>query len=120
MQVKRYEVSSISDALVKIKNDLGPDAIILSTPRGVGNWFHKMWQGAEEGGDGKAGKNEFHPITLPWHLHPERDDEWRRIEGEKQGSSKKASQEYDCNFLASGDNVIDLPIIEFPNIMIIT
>jgi len=83
------------------------------TPRGVGNWFHKMWQGAEEGGDGKAGKNEFHPITLPWHLHPERDDEWRRIEGEKQGSPKKAAQEYDCNFLASGDNVVDLAIVEY-------
>lgn len=33
MQVKRYEVASISDALVKIKNDLGPDAIILSTKK---------------------------------------------------------------------------------------
>ena len=33
MQVKRYEVSSISDALVKIKKDLGPDAIILSTKK---------------------------------------------------------------------------------------
>lgn len=31
MQVKRYEVSSINDATTKIKNDLGPDAIILST-----------------------------------------------------------------------------------------
>ena len=91
----------------------GGNAIILSTPRGVGNWFHKMWQGAEEGNDGKVGINGFHPITLPWQLHPERDDEWRRIEGGKQGNPKKASQEYDCNFLASGDNVIDLNIIEF-------
>ena len=91
----------------------GGNCIVLSTPRGIGNWFHKMWQGAEENNDGKIGKNEFHPITLPWHLHPERDDEWRRIEGEKQGSPKKAAQEYDCNFLASGDNVIDLNIIEF-------
>ena len=33
MQVKRYEVSSISDAMVKIKNDLGPDAIILSAKK---------------------------------------------------------------------------------------
>lgn len=91
----------------------GGNAIILSTPRGVGNWFHKMWQGAEENDNGKIGKNGFHPIIFPWHLHPERDDEWRRIEGEKQGSPKKAAQEYDCNFLASGDNVIDLSIIEF-------
>jgi hypothetical protein len=91
----------------------GGNCIVLSTPRGVGNWFHKMWQGAEENNDGKVGKNGFHPITLPWHLHPERDEEWRRIEGDKQGSPKKAAQEYDCNFLASGDNVIDLNILEF-------
>ena len=92
----------------------GGNAIILSTPRGVGNWFHKMWQGAEADNiNNTVGKNGFHPITLPWQLHPERDDEWRRIEGEKQGNPKKASQEYDCNFLASGDNVVDLNIIEF-------
>jgi len=92
----------------------GGNAIILSTPRGVGNWFHKMWQGAEaDNTNHTVGKNGFHPITLPWDLHPERDEEWRRVEGEKQGNPKKASQEYDCNFLASGDNFIDLNIIEF-------
>lgn len=92
----------------------GGNGIILSTPRGVGNFFHKMWQGAElDNKDGTVGKNGFHPINLPWNLHPERNDEWRRIEGEKQGNPKKASQEYDCNFLASGDNVIDLNIVEF-------
>jgi flagellar biosynthesis protein FlhF len=33
MQVKRYEVANIREALAKIKNDLGPDAIILSTKK---------------------------------------------------------------------------------------
>lgn len=33
MQVKRYEVSSISEALTRIKEDLGPDAIILSSKK---------------------------------------------------------------------------------------
>jgi flagellar biosynthesis protein FlhF len=39
MQVKRYEVSGISEALTKIKEDLGPDAIILSAKKikGPGN-----------------------------------------------------------------------------------
>lgn len=83
------------------------------TPRGIGNWFHKMWQGAEESSDGKIGKNNFHPIKLPWDLHPERNEEWRRIEGDKLGSPKKAAQEFDCDFLASGDNVIDLITVEF-------
>lgn len=91
----------------------GGNAIVLSTPRGVGNWFHQMWVGANENYDGKVGKNGFHPITLPWHLHPERNAEWRRIEGDKQGSPKKASQEYDCDFLASGETVVDLIIVQF-------
>jgi hypothetical protein len=92
----------------------GGNSIVLSTPRGVGNWFHKMWQGAEaENMNNTVGKNGFHPIILPWNLHPERDEEWRRVEGGKQGNPKNASQEYDCNFLASGDNVVDLNIIEF-------
>ncbi len=91
----------------------GGNAIILSTPRGVGNWFHKMWVDAEESNDGKTGKNGFHPIKLPWNFHPERNAEWRRIEGGKQGSAKKAAQEFDCDFLASGDNVIELSIVEF-------
>jgi hypothetical protein len=91
----------------------GGNAIILSTPRGVGNWFHKMWVGAEESNTGGVGKNSFHPIKLPWNLHPERDQDWRDREGNKQGSPKKAAQEFDCDFLASGDNVIELSIVEF-------
>lgn len=93
----------------------GGDAIILSTPRGVGNWYHKMWVGSEEGGDAtkKIGKNGFHPIKLPWNLHPERNEEWRRIEGEKQGNPKKAAQEFDCDFIATGDNVVELATINW-------
>lgn len=96
-----------------VNHNTGGNSIVLSTPRGIGNWFHKMWVGAEENNDGKVGKNGFHPIKLPWHLHPERDQTWRDIEGAKQGSPKKAAQEYDCDFLASGDNVVDLNIIEY-------
>jgi flagellar biosynthesis protein FlhF len=33
MQVKRYEAVNIQDALAKIKSDMGPDAIVLSTKR---------------------------------------------------------------------------------------
>ena len=33
MQIKRYDVRSIQEALTKIKNDLGDDAVILSTKR---------------------------------------------------------------------------------------
>ena len=43
------------------------DVLLLSTPNGVGNWFHKQWLGAEEG------TNEFNTIRLHWTDHPERD-----------------------------------------------
>lgn len=33
MQIKRYEVTNMQDAMVKIKKDLGPDAIIISTKK---------------------------------------------------------------------------------------
>ena len=91
----------------------GGRSILLSTPRGVGSFFHKMWQGAEENNNGTVGTNGFHPIKLPWNLHPDRDDTWREVEGGKQPSPKEAAREFDCDFATSGDNVIDLGIIEF-------
>jgi hypothetical protein len=85
----------------------GGDCIIMSTPRGVGSWFHKMWIGAEEK------KNGFVPIKLHWSLHPERDEKWREIEGTKMSSPKEAAREYDCDFMTSGNTVVDLPIIQW-------
>ena len=45
----------------------GGRCIALSTPNGVGNWFHKTYVEAE------SGVNDFHPVILPWDVHPERD-----------------------------------------------
>ena len=45
MQVKRYEVTSILEAMNRIKKDLGPDAIVLSTrkiKKGVRDMFEVM------------------------------------------------------------------------------
>ena len=49
----------------------GGKCIALSTPNGVGNWFHQTWVKAEEK------DNSFVPIKLPWRLHPERDESCR-------------------------------------------
>jgi hypothetical protein len=64
----------------------GGGSIILSTPNGKGNFFHKMWTGAE------LGENGFNTISLPWYVHPERDDKWRAIQ-DKQLGIKDAAQE---------------------------
>ena len=83
----------------------GGRAIILSTPNGVGNWFHKMWVEAEKK------KNDFKTLRLPWNLHPERDQRWRD-EQTKQLGIRGANQECDCDFLTSGVNVVDLIILQ--------
>ena len=78
----------------------GGKAIILSTPNGTGNFFHKTWVAAEEG------RNKFNTIRLHWSLHPERDQEWRN-EQEQLLGAKMAAQECDCDFVSSGNTVIE-------------
>ncbi len=83
----------------------GGQVIMLSTPNGVSNFFHKMWMDAE------AKRNDFKTIKLPWHLHPERDQAWRDKQTELNGP-KKSAQELDCDFQTSGNTVIDLILLE--------
>jgi hypothetical protein len=78
----------------------------LSTPNGVGNFFHKTWLEAEEG------KNNFKTIRLPWHLHPERDQFWRDKQTELSGV-KGSAQECDCDFSTSGNQVVSVDVLEF-------
>jgi len=84
----------------------GGRAIVLSTPNGVGNFFHKTWVEAEEG------KNQFKTIRLPWYLHPERDQSWRDKQTELSGV-KGAAQECDCDFSTSGNQVVSVDVLEF-------
>lgn len=78
----------------------GGSAIVLSTPNGVGNWFHRMWV------EGENGTNGFNNIKLHWTVHPERNQEWRDEQTRVLGV-KGAAQECDCDFVSSGDTVID-------------
>ena len=84
----------------------GGRAIILSTPNGVGNWFHKMWV------DAKARKNGYNTIQLHWSMHPERDQSWRDRQTEQLGV-RMAAQECDANFNSSGKTVVSLDILDW-------
>lgn len=55
----------------------GGKCVILSTPNGTGNTFHNLWTQAEEGSNSLDGLERFNPITLPWYLHPDREQKWR-------------------------------------------
>jgi len=78
----------------------GGRCIALSTPNGVGNWFHKTYI------DSEAGGNNFKPTRLPWTVHPEYTQEWF-ANMTKNMSKREIAQEYECNFNASGETVIN-------------
>jgi hypothetical protein len=78
----------------------GGRCIALSTPNGVGNWFHKTYV------DSESGQNNFKPTKLPWHLHPEYTQEW--FDNMTRNMSKRQiAQEFECNFNASGETVMN-------------
>ena len=86
----------------------GGRCIALSTPNGVGNWFHKTCAEAQDG------LNKFFMTTLPWDVHPDRDQAWFEEET-KNMSRREIAQELECNFNMSGETVFhpdDLAIIE--------
>jgi len=85
----------------------GGRCIALSTPNGVGNWFHQTCVDAE------FEKNDFHMVTLPWAVHPDRDQAWFEKET-KNMSRRQVAQELECNFNMSGETVFhpeDMEII---------
>ena len=83
----------------------GGRCIALSTPNGVGNWFHKAYIDAEDE------KNDFFPSILPWDVHPERDEEWYEKETRNM-SARQIAQELECNFNTSGETVIHGDLLE--------
>ena len=83
----------------------GGRCIALSTPNGVGNWFHKTYV------DSENNANDFHHTVLNWDTHPDRDQEW--FEKETRNMSRRdIAQELECSFLASGETVIHPDDIE--------
>jgi len=82
----------------------GGGCIALSTPNSMGNWFHKTYTTAQKQ------ENNFIPISLPWTVHPERDQAWRDEQDVDLGK-RNAAQECDCDFLSSGNTVIEPDIL---------
>ena len=84
----------------------GGRCIALSTPNGVGNWFHKTYV------DSAADNNDFFPTILPWDVHPDRDQAWFENET-KNMSRRQIAQELECNFNMSGETVFHSEDIDY-------
>jgi len=83
----------------------GGRCIALSTPNGVGNWFHKTYTESE------SRLNDFYPTKLPWAKHPDRDQEWFEKETRNM-SRREIAQELECNFNMSGETVFSSEDLE--------
>ena len=83
----------------------GGQAIVLSTPNGVGGQYYDLWMQAT------SGENVFNPIKLPWDVHPDRDEDWF-VEETKNMSTKQIAQELLCDFQASGETFLQPEDIE--------
>lgn len=113
----------------------GGGAIIISTPKGVGNFYHQQWVRA------KSGESKFNPLYIHWTQHPDYGKDttyvcksckheygaeepenmcefcgkkqvfatspWYREQCVELNDERLESQELDCSFLGSGDNVIE-------------
>ena len=74
--------------------------IITCTANGIGNTFHKIWEGAVQ----KV--NEFIPFTVNWWDVPGRDDEWKR-QTISNTSQLQFDQEFGNTFYGTGDTLIN-------------
>jgi hypothetical protein len=78
----------------------GGSGILISTPNGMGNFFHRTWEESE------AGLNTFNRIKLDYRVHPDRDAKW--VETQKKNLGERGfRQEHMAEFLGSGNTVFD-------------
>jgi hypothetical protein len=91
---------------------VGGRVIMFGTPRGVSNFFYKIYTDAE------AQISDFHAICLGWELHPARNDNWAREQIKNDGVTF-FRQEYACQFLGSDATMIDADLLmKFENSLI--
>ena len=74
--------------------------IITSTANGIGNTFHKIWEGAVQ----KV--NEFVPFTVNWYDVPGRDEDWKK-QTIANTSQLQFDQEFGNTFFGTGDTLIN-------------
>ena len=88
-----------------------PRVIITSTANGIGNVYHKIWEGASQS------TNEYKPFRVDWWDVPGRDEKWKE-ETIKNTSEAQFQTEFECEFLGSVDTLINaskiktMPVVE--------
>ena len=89
----------------------GGKCIITSTPNSDEDQFAMIWAEAnkkfdEHGNEQKVGVNGFGSYFAHWSEHPDRDDEWARVEKAKIGE-ERFRREFECEFLIFDETLIN-------------
>lgn len=74
--------------------------IITSTANGIGNMYHKLWEGAVQG------TNEYKGFRVDWWDVPGRDEQWK-AQTISNTSQLQFDQEFGNTFFGTGDTLID-------------
>lgn len=83
-----------------ISSGIDTKVIITSTANGIGNTFHKIWEGANQG------VNEFKPFRVDWYDVPGRDEAWKE-QTVNNTSQLQFDQEFGNTFFGTGDTLIN-------------
>ena len=74
--------------------------IITSTANGIGNMYHKLWEGAVQN------TNEYKAFRVDWWDVPGRDEQWKE-QTIANTSKLQFDQEFGNTFFGTGDTLID-------------
>jgi len=83
-----------------ISSGIDTKVIITSTANGIGNIFHKIWEGAVQN------TNEYRSFRVDWWDVPGRDEKWRQ-QTIANTSQLQFDQEFGNTFFGTGDTLIN-------------
>ena len=83
-----------------ISSGTGTKIIVTSTANGIGNTFHKIWEGAVQG------INEFNSFRVDWWDVPGRDEDWKK-QTISNTSQLQFDQEFGNTFFGTGDTLVN-------------
>lgn len=84
----------------------GGEVVIISTAKGRDNLYHRLWDKAERG------ENTLHPIFIPWHARPGRDEAWYARTASDAVSMAHHRQEYPATPAEAFQSLADTPFLD--------
>lgn len=95
-----FQEEFVTSVFPTVSSGKSTKIIVVSTPNGVGDSFHKIWTQATSP---DATEDDFKPFKIDWWENPMRDEKWATGERRRLGEEKFA-QEYGNSFSVTAGN----------------